>query len=293
MFGYIRPVRDSLSEDDYGIFRAAYCALCHSMKKRCGTAARFTLNFDFTFLAMLLSCQCEVMTEQRRCIAHPFQKRTCSVCSAAFDSAADMSVILTYLKLDDNIRDEHFFRALASRLAKLMLLRGYRKACARQPKFALTARERLAELNELERSGSCSLDLTADKFAQILSAAALAAPDAERRRVLSYLFYHIGRIVYIVDAVDDLPDDIASGAYNAVRQRFSLQGPVLDEKASQRIDQTLRHSLNLAASDYQLLSGTMYSGVLANIIYLGLPSAASKVLRSRLPDYLKETGDKE
>lgn len=293
MFGYIRPVRDRLSEEDYSAFRAAYCGLCHSMKKRCGTAARFTLNFDFTFLAMLLSRQGEGRTELCRCIAHPFRKRACSVCSAAFYSAADMSVILTYLKLDDNIMDEPFFRALASRLAKLMLLRGYRKACVSQPEFARTARKRLAELRELERSGSCSLDRTADKFAKILSAAALASPDAERGRVLSYLFYHIGRLVYIIDAVDDLPDDIANGSYNAVQRRFSLPGPVLDETASRSIDQTLRHSLNLAASDYQLLSGTVYSGVLANIIYLGLPSAASKVLRSRLPDNLKETGDIE
>ncbi len=283
MFGYIRPVKEELSESEYELFRSVYCGLCHCMKKRCGFASRFTVNFDFVFMAMLLSGKEGAACTSRRCIAHPFRPRKCR-CSSALDDAADMSVILSYLKLDDNVRDEKFLRSLPSRLAMLCLRRGYKKACRNKPGFAAAARSRLTELERLENENCCSIDLPADKFALILAEAASAAPDKDRERVLRYLFYHIGRLIYIIDAIDDIPDDMEEGSYNAVSRRFELSLPELDDESAQSLDITIRHSINLIASDYQLLSETGYSGILTNIIYLGLPAVASEVLRSRLRD---------
>ncbi len=293
MFGYIQPVRDKLSQNEYETFRAVYCGLCHCMKRRCGLAARFMVNYDFTFMAMLLSGERESCYEQLRCIAHPFKARKCLCCSGTFDKAADMSVILGYLKLEDNIHDDGFFRSLASRLACICLRRGYKKACRREPEFAAGAEGLLSELRALEQEGYSSLDRMADKFAQILASAAIAADIPERRKVLKYLFYHIGRLVYILDAIDDLPEDCESGAYNAVARRFSLDGPSLDDSAAQALDLTVRHSINLAAGDYQLLMENEYSSILTNIIYFGIPAVASQMLQSRLPDTNILTGDKE
>ncbi len=293
MFGYIRPIKDKLTESEYKLFRAAYCGLCHSMKKRCGFASRFTLNFDFTFMAMLLSGADEGHDECRRCIAHPFKARKCRCGSAAFNDVADMSIIFSYLKLADNVRDEGVLRSIVSRLAMLCLFRGYKRACGKKPGFSAAAKALLRELELLEDSGCDSLDRTADKFALILAEAASVSADKERGRVLRYLFYHIGRLIYIIDAIDDLPDDLERGSYNAVSHRFSLDEPVLDDTAACSLDLTIRHSINLIASDYQLLSETEYSGILTNIIYLGLPAVASEVLRSRLPETSKFTGDKE
>lgn len=293
MFGYIRPIKDKLTESEYELFRSAYCGLCHCMKERCGFASRFMLNFDFTFMAMLLSEKGDGTIASRRCIAHPFKARKCSCCSSAFNDAADMSVILSYLKLDDNVRDERFLRSLPSRLAKLCLRRGYKKACRKKPGFAAAAKSLLLELELLENESCNSIDRPADKFALILAEAASVSPDEERGRVLRYLFYHIGRLIYIIDAVDDLPDDLEDGSYNAVSCRFALNSPELDDESAKSLDLTIRHSINLIASDYQLLSETEYSGILTNIIYLGLPAAASEVLRSRLPENNLFTGDKE
>ena len=36
-------------------FRRMYCGLCHTLSRRYGQAARFILNYDFTYLAILLS----------------------------------------------------------------------------------------------------------------------------------------------------------------------------------------------------------------------------------------------
>ena len=55
MFGYVRPPLEDLPPEETERFRQAYCGLCHTLAKRHGLAARFILNYDFTFLAILLS----------------------------------------------------------------------------------------------------------------------------------------------------------------------------------------------------------------------------------------------
>ena len=91
------------------------------------------------------------------------------------------------------------------------------------------------------------------------------------------LLYHLGRIIYILDAVDDLAEDTAAGRYNPLRYRFS----VLDGKLSEEDERTLRTGLQLSrnalASAFELLESGDYAGILSNTIYLGLPVAAQAV----------------
>ena len=77
MFGYVRPAADRLTEEQEACFRAAYCGLCHTLGKRYGLPGRMILNYDLTFLAMLLS---EGQDEQCRkgCVMHPLKGRTCT-----------------------------------------------------------------------------------------------------------------------------------------------------------------------------------------------------------------------
>ena len=55
MFGYVRPSVRDLPEEELDRFRTMYCGLCHTLSRRYGQAARFILNYDFTYLAILLS----------------------------------------------------------------------------------------------------------------------------------------------------------------------------------------------------------------------------------------------
>ena len=77
MFGYVRPSDDRLSAQDREVFHAAYCGLCHTLGQRYGLAGRMILNYDLTFLAMVLS-EGAGETCGRRCAVHPLQKRSCA-----------------------------------------------------------------------------------------------------------------------------------------------------------------------------------------------------------------------
>ena len=110
MFGYIQPLKCELKIREYDYYRAAYCGLCNSLRTRCGIKARFIINYDFVFISLLLAYGSEESqeTDKKRCIACP-GGRSCII-SPYLDRTADISVILTYLKLCDDVKDKGFFR---------------------------------------------------------------------------------------------------------------------------------------------------------------------------------------
>ena len=54
LFGYIKAYKSELRMKDYEVYRAVYCTLCRELGRSFGPFARFTLNYDFTFLAVLM-----------------------------------------------------------------------------------------------------------------------------------------------------------------------------------------------------------------------------------------------
>src|SRR5680860_1072962 len=69
--------------------------------RRYGPAACCILNYDFTFLAILLSGPHEEEVRHGRCTVHPVHGRDYLPPSPALDLAADESVILAYWQARD------------------------------------------------------------------------------------------------------------------------------------------------------------------------------------------------
>lgn len=282
MFGYVRPYKPELKVKEYELFRAAYCGLCWALKEKYGGMARYIINYDLTFLAMLLTGQdCSPEICRGRCPASPCRKKQYLKSGAAFETAADCSVILTYWKLKDAAADGGFKEKLLSIPAAAALKGKYKKAAAAQPEFAEITHSMLAELAELEKSKCASLDAAADKFAKILEAAAIGSESEAGRRVLGQMLYHLGRYIYILDAVDDYSDDAKSGSYNPLIYRFESGGAELTKEQREELTATLRHSEGLISSAYELKNKNVYDPILSNIIYLGLENVREMVFQGR------------
>lgn len=273
MFGYVRPLVTELEERDRDGYRAAYCALCHALKEQCGTAARFVLNYDFVFLALLLDGEtAPAALCKRRCAAHPFQPRDTVPAMESAQLCAGESVILTHYKLLDDAGDEGLGSRMRSRLAGLCLTRSYHKARRALPRFDEQVRACLGELNALEQARSPQLDRTADTFARLLAAAAPETGDGAVDRPRAQLLYHLGRWIYLADAADDLAEDRERGRYNPIDARFGGQ---VDRDY---IETTMGHSLALAQSAFQLLPPNRWQAVVENILYLGLPQVQKRAV---------------
>lgn len=288
MFGYVRPLCAELKVRELEEYKAVYCGLCRTMGRRHGFLARFALNYDFTFLVMVLNHEMtSCAAEHRRCPAHPFRKREMCVQIPALDLAADESVILAYHKLRDDVADSGFIRGLPSRIAAMALRRAYRRAANNQPLFDKTTVDCLAELHALEKERCSSLDRPADTFARILQAAAPSTKDEVRDRARSQLLYHVGRWIYLIDAWDDLEADIRSGSYNPILERFGYE----PHEHVQDVRTTLLHSRNLAVSAYGLAQSPQWDGILSNILYLGLSAVEESVFTGQWKKKRKNIGE--
>ena len=278
MFGYVRPSVQDLPEGELERFRAMYCGLCHTLSQRYGQAARFILNYDFTYLAILLSDGTAGEENAGRCYTSPVKKRPYLESTAAMELAADESVILAYWQLRDGVEDHAWAAGLKYRAGARLLESAYQKAAAFRPEFDEAVRRQLRLLGELEKARDPSMDKAADTFAVLLSSAAEEIADPIRRRILEQILYHLGRWVYLIDAADDLKKDAESGNYNPVALRYGLTDGTWDPESRHAFAVTLDHSIHQMAAAFELWDFGVWTAVLRTTFYAGLFQVGHAVL---------------
>lgn len=279
MFGYVNVYKDELKISEYNMFRAYYCGLC----KKIGThsqAARLGLSYDMTFLSILLSSLSNELPKvtQCRCIAHPLKKRGNVISDNAISYCAEMSILLTYLKLADDWQDDH---SISAYMAMFAYRRPIKKLKAQYPKIYDGIVRQLELLNKLEKENTDSIDEVADCFAKILSI--LFVPDFitddTHRRCLAWLGYNTGRWIYVMDAFCDIEKDFKKHNYNPFLANFHGNDVSdLYKKLESELKETLTFTLQNVASSYELLTIHKNDGILKNILYLGLKNKQDYLL---------------
>ncbi|MGE4548582.1 MAG: DUF5685 family protein [Intestinibacillus sp.] len=279
MFGFIRPVKSELRVREMERFQSVYCGLCHAIRRRYGRVHTLSLSYDMTFLTLLLEGLLPkgAAEARQRCDASPVRAK-CVLCEdEAIGFAADVSVLLTYHKLQDTVADDRGAKRLAALGLRQFSERGYHKARAAQPELDRVMADCLQELSLVEKAKTPSIDRAADPFARLLAACAPAWEDEGVRRILQELLYHVGRWIYLIDACADLADDWKTGSYNPVALRYELASPSL-ETVKEPLERTLERSLASIHAAFQLLDIRRDREILENIICLGLPVVTRQVL---------------
>ena len=134
----------------------------------------------------------------------------------------------------------------------------------------------LADLQTLERERCASMDRAADASARMTEAAVPRTGDA-RERVLRQMLYHIGRWVYLLDAAQDVKEDMEQDNYNPVVLRYELRTPDITE-IKQPLERTLERSLADICMAFDLLDAKRDADLIRNIIFLGMPLVTRQVL---------------
>ena len=275
MFGYVKPYNPELRVRELEEYKAVYCGLCKQLGRSFGVFARFTLSYDFAFLAMLktaLDSEICPETERCACIAHPFCKRIRVRENAAMQMAARAAMISVYYKLLDDREDEGFFRRIGAVLLLPFAKRARRKALA----FAdgAAADEAAAKMSaaqaQLETEKCPIPDAAAEPTANFLAAVLKnCAATAEQAAVLERFGYLLGRYVYLCDALDDLEDDRRRGRYNP----FLYAGGEAAIAAKNALFLTTAE----LSDDFDLLELHRYEGILENIIRIGLRAEVIRI----------------
>lgn len=278
MLGYVKACKPELKIKEFEIYKAVYCSLCKKLGKNYGILSRFTLSYDFTFLALLnMSLQdgC-VCFEQKRCPFNPLKK--CNYCKddTSLDMPAAAAMIMLYYKILDNIADEHGIKKIGYYMLKPIFSRVHKKASYEYPEIELAVSEYISEQNALEKDDCKSIDQAADPTAKVMEKIlSLCSDDLSQKRVLKRLGYCMGRYIYLLDAAVDLPDDIKNNSYNVLK--YGCDGDA-KKYAKEKITPQLYFCVNEAAKAFELLDVKKYKSIIGNIIYLGLEETFTKEL---------------
>lgn len=293
MFGYVKAYKPELKVRDYEQYKAVYCSLCKTLGREYGLFARLTLSYDFTFAALLrlaLSGECPGF-HKSRCPFNPFAK--CNACSGGesdFSFTAAAAVIMMFYKLRDNLRDSGFWKRLVSRLLYPFAAHAHNKAKKHFPLVEEIVARMMEEQAALEGSSCAQIDRAEDPTAKALAALfSLGAQAEDQRRVLDRMGYCVGRWVYLIDAADDLEDDLKSGDYNPYIQAFQMTGEEPDAVTAAR--KAAQESLLLTAAEavraYNLLEVRRFDSILRNILEEGLFSVQKQIFEPEAAQRVK------
>lgn len=291
MFGYIRPFKPNMRVCEFEAYQSAYCGLCRVLGKEYGIFYRLMLSYDGTFLVVLSSALSgeNAHVERRCCTCNPLKK--CNfLCGAqvSFSRAAAANVLLTRQKLQDNLDDESGWKRLGAKLLSLLIRRGVKKAERLYPELAQEISQLTNRQREAEHQSEFSLDACADPTGVMLSGVLrLLSEDSTERRILETLGYQLGRWVYLMDASDDLPDDLKDGTFNPLARKFNLTADSPETEvnhAKEYANGVLNMNAAQIASAFGLLECKRYGNVLENILTEGLSDAQKRVLKGEKPE---------
>ncbi|MBQ5933025.1 MAG: hypothetical protein IJL55_04915 [Lachnospiraceae bacterium] len=258
MFGYVVINKPEIKFKDFDLYRSYYCGLCRDLKEDFGFKGQMTLNYDLTFLAILLDGLYEdnTVVSECRCIVHPFSKHVTRR-NEYTDYAADMNILLTYYQCLDDYKDDknrkkkRFAKALKKRAQRVM---------EKYPDKSKKIEDELKKLAEYENKGEENIDLTSGCFGRIMSELFLYKTD-EWEEYLDKMGFFLGKYIYILDAFCDYDKDMEKGRFNAL-------------KGIGKDPDTVKNMLTLMMSEctknYEMLPIVENNDILQNILYSGV-----------------------
>ena len=262
MFGYVRINKMDLTFREYENYKGYYCGLCKYLKENHGEISRIGLNYDITFLIVILSAIYKPKTNifEEVCLVSPF-KRKKKLINDITEYAASMNILLTYYKLEDNLLDDTGVKdILAYNLYKSKLKMAHKK----YPHKSQIIKEQMKILNELEKNKEYNIDKVSNTFGELMGEIFAYKKD-KYEDDLRRIGFNIGKYIYILDAYEDLNEDYKKGRYNPFMEYINKR-----EELKIRVDRLISISLGLLASSIDRLNLQVNRGIIENIVYSGV-----------------------
>ncbi len=263
MFGFVVANTQALSEEQLERYRGAYCGLCRTLQKRHGDLSRLTLNYDMTFLVLLLSSMYEPEEESGsgRCMAHPMHRRSWWR-SRFTDYAADMNVALAWHNCMDDWADE---RKVLS-LAEAKLLRSHYEKIYEARKRQCDAVEACMEtLHAVETAPDPAPDAAGNAFGRLMGELFAVEEDSLWNPRFRAFGEALGRFIYWMDACVDLEQDRKKGCFNPLLLLYP-DGTVDEEEQLE----VLKLMIAECAAEFERLPLVRDVEILRSVLYSGV-----------------------
>lgn len=284
MLGYVKAFKPEMKVKDYELYKGIYCSLCRALGRIYSPVAQLFLSYDFAFAAVLRLAAAEdgCSFSQKRCPYNPAKK--CMICSGKeeLDFCAHAVIITVFYKVLDNLHDKGFKSRLLAALIYPIVWLMHKKAARLAPEVEKIIGESVKRQAEIEQKCEVCLDEAAHESARALGEVIALGFEGERKNSLYTLGYMVGRYVYILDAADDLEEDLKNGSFNPFKAEY---GDI--EKTKAEFAERVRGMLNLTQSSVldalDLLEKKRFGDILENIVFDGLTFSGKKMLKKYLP----------
>lgn len=276
MFGYVLTNFKTLSEAERGRFKAMYCGMCKTLHTRYGNLSRFTLSYDMTFLATVLSAlyEPEETCGQEKCLPHPIKPHD-YVVNPIMDYAVDMNIALAYHKCADNWQDDRnpLFAA-----AQLALRRSYRRVQQLHPDKCRVIEEWMDGIRAIEAGGCEEIDPPMNLTGHMLGTL-FQYGESYWADQLYRMGEGLGRFIYFMDAYDDLKKDVRHRKYNPLKSMMHQEN--FEEICKDGMTMMIADCADAfeqlpVVKDADLIRNILYSGVWAKYGYIQNQKAKKK-----------------
>ena len=144
------------------------------------------------------------------------------------------------------------------------------------------------ELLILEREGCDSIDMVANTSGELIGHVASFGLDEKNSRIAYEIGFHLGKWVYVIDACDDLEEDVKSGSYNVLKHAF---GNVLSPEDKALLKNAMLLELDSMSKSVELIDFSSHrdvEGIVKNVVFDGLVSETERVLNKKTKQEKKE-----
>ena len=281
MFGYVTIYEPELKVKDLKKYKAYYCGLCRMLKEKYGFMGQMTLTYDMTFAVILLSSLYENASEaeRHRCKVHPIKKQM-MLRNEITDYAAAMIVLLAYYHMEEDWQDD---RKVTSLMTKSMIHGRVRRIIEEYPRQSRAIRSALEELSSCEKEECTDIDRTAGCFGRLMEELFVYQEDIWERNLRKMGFF-LGKFIYIMDAYEDLPEDLKKGRYNPLRDMYGK------DDYEGRMKQILCMMIAESTAEFERLPCLLDVDILRNILYDGVWNRYNKIQMKKSED--QDNGEK-
>ncbi|MCR4732852.1 MAG: DUF5685 family protein [Lachnospiraceae bacterium] len=278
MFGYIHANRQEMSEPDQKTYKTYYCGLCQALKRAAGMKGQILLNYDVTFLCILLSSLYEIENKEEvfGCKVHPLSKK-CGYISPVIDYGAAMNILLGYHNLMDDYLDNgnRKKKSLADSLRKF-----YDKIAKQYPRQSSAIEEFMQKTRAAEAHHEENIDVLSGYTGEMLSQIFLWKEDEWKEELMNIGFY-LGKFIYLMDAYEDREEDDRHGRFNPLilkyRECQACYEAFMEQSLTSLVEQAARSFERLPIlENASILRNVLYSGIWDRYEYIKIKSGRKK-----------------
>lgn len=280
MLGYVKAYKAELKVRDYELYRGIYCSLCRALGRSYSPVAQLLLSYDFTLAAIMKLAISEngCSFTQKRCPYNPAKK--CLDCSSReiFDVCAHAIIITAYYKVVDNLADSRGLKKLAAILLFPVIALMHKKAKKLAPEIEKTVSEAMKIQCIAEAKNDTGIDEAAHPSAQALGK--IFSMGYNKNADALYRFgYMVGRYIYILDAIDDLEDDIKHKSFNPfIKDYPDFSSEEVKKGFADRAERMLNLTQSQLLEAFDEIEKARFGNIIENISLDGLGISAKAVL---------------